>query len=159
MSGPRGGGTRLEFSSVKVPGQIPVRTTGRGHSTGIFLRKGARSDICQYHGAGALDWNFPPQRCPVRYMSGPWGGVTGLELSSAKVPGQIYVRTTGRGHSTGTFLHKGARSDICQDRGAGALIWNATWRGYFPRGGGTQLELLSLRLPSQRSVRTTGRGH
>ena len=143
---PRGGGTQLELLSLRLPGQISVRTMGRGHWTGIFLckdawsdicqdhaagaldwiflHKGAWSDICQYHGAGALDWNFPPQRCPVRYMSGPRGGGTQLEFSSVKVPGQISVSTTGRGRWTGTFLRKGARSDICQDHGAGVLDWN-----------------------------------
>ena len=43
---PRGGGTWLEFSSLKGPAHRSVRTTGRGHWAGI-------------HGAGALDWNFP----------------------------------------------------------------------------------------------------
>ena len=52
---PRGGGTQLEFSFLKGPGHRSVRTTGRGHSTRIFLPKGARSQICQNHGAGALN--------------------------------------------------------------------------------------------------------
>ena len=65
----------LDFSKIHV--NLPnkgtphksVRTTGRGHYDGIhgagalnriYLPKGAWSQICQNHGAGALDRNLPP---------------------------------------------------------------------------------------------------
>ena len=65
-----------------------MESTGRGHLTGIFLPKGAWSQICQNHGAGALSWN-------------PRGGGTELEFEFLKGPPHRSVRTTGRGHWAG----------------------------------------------------------
>ena len=92
-------------------GALRWNATGRGNSTRITIPKASRSEICENHGAGELRWN-------------PRGGGTQLELLSLRLPGQRYVRTTGRGLWTGIFLHKGAWSDICQYHGAGALDWN-----------------------------------
>ena len=80
------------------------------------------------------------------------GGGTQQKLQSLKLSLHRYVRTTGQGHSIGITTPKASPSEICENHGAGALSWN-------PQGGGTQLELQSLKLPPQRSVRTMGRGH
>ena len=85
-----------------------VLSTGRGNSTRITIPKASQSEICENHGAGALRWNHH-------------GGGTQLEFISEKVPGQIFVTATGRGHSKGIFLCKGAWSDIYQNTRAGAL--------------------------------------
>ena len=85
----------------------------------------------------------------------PGGGTANLKsrnLSRKKVSCTTILQSTGRGNSTGITIPKASRSGFCENHGAGELRWN-------PRGGGTQLELLSLRLPGRRSVRTTGRGN
>ena len=55
---PPGGGTENLKSrnlSRKKVSYKEYYNPGRGHSTGIFLPKGAQSQICQNHGAGALN--------------------------------------------------------------------------------------------------------
>ena len=60
---PCGGTENLKsrnLSRKKVSYTTIIQSTERGHSTGITIPRASPSEKCQNHGAGALNWNFPP---------------------------------------------------------------------------------------------------